>query len=159
MQKIVKYEEAENIIKKIRGNKKVVFTNGCFDILHIGHARYLKEAKDCGGILVVGLNSDESVKKLKGNSRPIISENDRAEMLSHLESVDFIIIFNEETPLNLIQKVKPDVLVKGGDWKIDQIVGSEIVLKNGGEVKSLSFIDGISTSKIIEKIQNEVKNV
>jgi len=152
--KIIEFKTADIIIKNLRKNKKVVFTNGCFDIIHIGHARYLKEAKDCGDILVVGLNSDESVKRLKGNSRPIISENDRAEMLSHLESVDFVIIFNEETPLNLIKKVKPDVLVKGGDWKIDQIVGSQLVLKNGGEVKSLSFIDGISTSKIIEKIQN-----
>ncbi len=154
MNKIIKFEKSEESINKIRKNKKVVFTNGCFDILHIGHARYLKEAKDCGDILIVGLNSDQSVKKLKGNSRPIISENDRAEMLSHLEAVDFVIIFDEETPLNLIKKIKPDVLVKGGDWKINQIVGSDIVLKNGGEVKSLSFIDGISTSKIIEKIQN-----
>jgi D-beta-D-heptose 7-phosphate kinase/D-beta-D-heptose 1-phosphate adenosyltransferase len=152
--KIIEFKTADIIIKNLRKNKKVVFTNGCFDIIHIGHARYLKEAKDCGDILVVGLNSDESVKRLKGNSRPIISENDRAEMLSHLESVDFVIIFNEETPLNLIKKVKPDVLVKGGDWEIDQIVGSKFVLENGGKVKSLSFIDGISTSKIIEKIQN-----
>ena len=95
--KIIEFKTADIIIKNLRKNKKVVFTNGCFDILHIGHARYLKEAKDCGDILVVGLNSDESVKRLKGNSRPIISENDRAEMLSHLESVDFVIIFNEET--------------------------------------------------------------
>ncbi len=153
MNKIIKFENAKDIITKIRKKKKVVFTNGCFDILHIGHARYLKEAKDCGDILVVGLNSDDSVKRLKGDARPIISENDRAEMLSHLESVDFIVIFNDDTPINLIKVINPDVLVKGGDWKIDQIVGSKIVLENGGEVKSLSFIDGISTSKIIEKIQ------
>lgn len=153
MNKIIKFEDAKDIITKIRKNKKIVFTNGCFDILHIGHVRYLKEAKGCGDILVVGLNSDDSVKRLKGDSRPIISENDRAEMLSHLESVDFIVIFNDDTPLNLIKVINPDVLVKGGDWEIDQIVGSTIVLENGGEVKSLSFIDGISTSKIIEKIQ------
>ncbi len=153
MNKIIKFKNAKDIITKIRKKKKVVFTNGCFDILHIGHARYLKEAKDCGDILVVGLNSDDSVKRLKGDARPIISENDRAEMLSHLESVDFIVIFNDDTPINLIKVINPDVLVKGGDWKIDQIVGSKIVLENGGEVKSLSFIDGISTSKIIEKIQ------
>ena len=154
MKKIIKLQEAEKIINESRKNKKIVFTNGCFDILHIGHARYLQEAKNCGDILVVGLNSDKSVRKLKGNSRPIISENDRAEMLSHLESVNFVIIFDEETPLNLIKKINPDILVKGGDWTIDQIVGSDIVIKNGGEVKSLSFIDGISTTKIIEKIKN-----
>lgn len=132
--------------------KKIVFTNGCFDLLHVGHVRYLKEAKSLGTHLVVGVNSDASVKKLKGPQRPLQNENDRAEILSSLDAVDFVVIFNEETPLELIQKIKPNVLTKGGDWKPEQIVGAEFVTSLGGLVKSLQFVEGRSTTKIIEKI-------
>lgn len=132
-------------------NKKIVFTNGCFDLLHIGHVRYLEEAKKLGDILIVGINTDASVQKLKGPTRPIQNENDRAEILAALKSVDHTVLFGEETPLNLIQQIVPQVLVKGGDWKIEQIVGSDFVLSRGGQVLSLQFVDGRSTTKIIEK--------
>lgn len=134
-------------------NKKIVFTNGCFDILHKGHVTYLAEARKLGDVLVIGVNSDASVKRLKGPERPINNENDRAYVLSQLKSVDFTEIFTEDTPLNLILKVNPAVLVKGGDWKIDQIVGAKEVIANGGEVFSLNFVDGYSTTSIIKKIQ------
>lgn len=132
-------------------NYKIVFTNGCFDLLHIGHVRYLNEAAALGDVLIVGINSDESVRILKGPQRPIQNENDRAEILASLKSVKHTVIFNEETPLELIQKIKPDILVKGGDWALDQIVGSDFVIQNGGKVLSLQFVDGKSTTKIIEK--------
>lgn len=132
-------------------HKKIVFTNGCFDLLHIGHIRYLEQAAALGDILIVGVNSDESVKKLKGPTRPIQNETDRAEILATLKPVTHTVIFNEDTPYNLISEVLPQVLVKGGDWAPEQIVGSDVVLANGGEVKSLLFIDGKSTTKIIEK--------
>ncbi len=135
------------------GNK-VVFTNGCFDLLHVGHVRYLQEARKQGAMLVVGVNSDHSVKRLKGPSRPIQNESDRAEILLALKSVDAVVIFTEDTPESIIKAIKPDVLVKGGDWKIEQIVGGDFVIKNGGQVKSLTFIDGKSTTKLIEKSQN-----
>jgi len=131
----------------------MVFTNGCFDILHVGHVRYLQEAKSLGDILVVALNTDASVKKLKGEGRPLQNENDRAEILSALECVDFVTLFDEETPLEIIEKLQPDVLVKGGDWKPADIVGSDVVLAKGGEVKSLSFVEGKSTSHIVDKIR------
>ncbi len=139
-------------LSKLRQNKKVVFTNGCFDIIHAGHVQYLQQAKELGDILIVGLNSDDSVKRLKGSSRPINNQQDRKIVLEALRSVDYVLIFEEDTPYNLINQIKPDVLVKGGDWKVEQIVGSDIVLENGGEVKSLLFIDGASTTSIIEKI-------
>ena len=142
------------ILEKFRKNsKKIVFTNGCFDIIHSGHIQYLTEAKALGDILIIGLNSDCSIKKLKGPDLPIIDENNRALVLSALEIVDFVVIFDEETPYNLIKKIKPDILVKGGDWKISEIVGSDVVLNNGGEVRSLNFREGISTTRIIEKIR------
>jgi D-glycero-beta-D-manno-heptose 1-phosphate adenylyltransferase len=134
-------------------NKKIVFTNGCFDLLHVGHIRYLKAAAALGDVLIVGLNTDLSVQKLKGPTRPIQNENDRAEILASLNCVTHSVLFNEETPLNLITALLPDILVKGGDWKPDQIIGSDVVLKNGGEVKSLLFIDGKSTTSLIEKSQ------
>jgi rfaE bifunctional protein nucleotidyltransferase chain/domain len=133
--------------------KKIVFTNGCFDILHKGHVTYLNEAKKLGDLLVIGLNSDASVKRLKGPERPINNENDRQYVMSQLKPVDFVEIFSEDTPLHLILKIKPHVLVKGGDWKIDQIVGAQEVLENGGDVFSLNFVDGYSTTAIIHKIQ------
>lgn len=140
-------------LSSIDQNKKIVFTNGCFDILHPGHVAYLNEAKSLGELLVIGLNSDESVKRLKGADRPVNNQDDRMFMLLNLKSVDHVVIFNEDTPFELIQQLKPDVLVKGGDWKPEQIVGSDIVLAAGGEVKSLKFIDGHSTSTLISKVQ------
>ena len=142
----------ENFLKQNEG-KRIVFTNGCFDILHRGHVTYLAEARKLGDLLVVGVNSDASVKRLKGPERPINNENDRSYVLSQLKSVDFTEIFAEDTPLNLILKVRPKILVKGGDWKIDQIVGAKEVLADGGDVFSLNFVDGYSTTSIIQKIQ------
>ena len=147
-------ESVEKLLEQLnkqRSGKKVIFTNGCFDILHIGHVTYLQEAKACGDILVVGVNSDDSVKRLKGPERPIQPEKDRAQILASLKPVDYTVLFGEDTPLELIKKIKPDVLVKGGDWAVEQIVGSDVVLANGGEVKSLQFVDGKSTTKIISK--------
>lgn len=147
------YKSIEDFNKKNEG-KKVVFTNGCFDILHRGHVSYLNEAKKQGDVLVVGLNSDASVKRLKGESRPVNSELDRKFVMENLKAVDFVALFEEDTPLNLIKSIMPNVLVKGGDWKPEQIVGSTEVLAAGGEVKSLTFVDGFSTTGIIEKIQD-----
>jgi rfaE bifunctional protein nucleotidyltransferase chain/domain len=147
-------KELAEFLKENEG-KKIVFTNGCFDILHRGHVTYLTEAKKLGDLLVIGLNSDASVKRLKGPERPINNENDRRYVLSQLKAVDFVEIFTEDTPLNLILTVKPKVLVKGGDWKIDQIVGGKEVQKMGGEVFSLNFVDGYSTTSLIEKIQHQ----
>lgn len=143
-------EELSQFLKDNK-DKKIVFTNGCFDILHRGHVAYLNEARAQGDVLIVGLNSDASVKRLKGESRPINSEQDRKFVLENLKAISFVEIFTEDTPYNLIKEVMPHTLVKGGDWKPDQIVGSDIVLNNGGEVKSLQFVDGFSTTKTIEK--------
>ena len=136
----------------IKANKKLVFTNGCFDILHRGHIEYLNEAKELGDKLIIGVNSDNSVKRLKGESRPLNNELDRAYILDNLKCVDFVMIFDEDTPYNLIDAIKPDLLVKGGDWKPEDIVGSDIVLANGGEVKSLKFVDNYSSTDLINKI-------
>jgi rfaE bifunctional protein nucleotidyltransferase chain/domain len=132
--------------------KKVVFTNGCFDILHRGHVHYLKKAKELGDILIVGLNSDESVKKVKGEKRPIVSEDDRAFVLSALDCVDYVCIFDEETPEELIKKLVPDVLVKGADWEKEDIVGKDIVEKSGGQVVTIPEVEGKSTKNIIQTI-------
>lgn len=132
-------------------NKKIVFTNGCFDLLHVGHVRYLAEARKLGDILVVGVNSDDSVKRLKGPQRPIQNQSDRSEILMSLKSVDYAEIFDQDTPADLIRKVRPHLLVKGGDWKIEQIVGSDFVQSYGGQVCSLNFVEGRSTTKIIAK--------
>lgn len=148
--KIKSIKEFLPVRKKLKG--KLVFTNGCFDLLHVGHIRYLQEAKKQGEYLIIGLNSDKSVKKIKGHKRPIIPEQERAEVLSALQSVDFVILFDEETPYELICRVQPDVLVKGGDWKSDDIVGKDIVEARGGKVLSLSYIEGRSTTDIIDKI-------
>jgi D-glycero-beta-D-manno-heptose 1-phosphate adenylyltransferase len=144
--------ELKKNLSQIRKGKKVVFTNGCFDLLHIGHITYLNEAKALGDILVVGLNTDKSVKKLKGESRPIQDERDRSQILSNLKAVDFVTLFDQDTPYDLIKTLHPDILVKGGDWPIDAIVGSDIVLSHGGQVKSLSFVPSRSTTQILEKI-------
>ena len=151
MQFLFKYNI--DIIKKIKAErKKIVFTNGCFDLLHVGHIRYLSQAKKLGDFLIIGLNSDRSVKKLKGKDRPINSFEDRATLLSALNSVDLVIKFEEQTPENLIKDIVPDVLVKGGDYNIEDIVGYQIVIQNGGQVKTLSFYDGYSSTNYIDKI-------
>lgn len=152
MGKVLNQDELVQELDLVRSNKKVVFTNGCFDILHVGHVKYLQEARAQGDLLVLGLNSDASVKRLKGESRPIQNENDRAYILSALNCVDYVCLFSEDIPLNLITKISPDVLVKGGDWAIKDIIGHELVLAKGGEVKSLQFVDGCSTTNIVEKI-------
>jgi D-beta-D-heptose 7-phosphate kinase/D-beta-D-heptose 1-phosphate adenosyltransferase len=139
-------------LDQVRSEKKIVFTNGCFDLLHVGHVRYLQQARSHGDILVVGVNSDSSVRELKGPTRPLQNENDRAEILAALECVSFTTIFSEQTPLELIKQVRPHVLVKGGDWKPAQIVGSDFVLANGGRVLSLQFVDGRSTTNIVNKM-------
>jgi rfaE bifunctional protein nucleotidyltransferase chain/domain len=155
---IVDFNEIEKICNSLRGqNKKIVFTNGCFDILHRGHIEYLTKAKEFGDVLIVGLNSDTSVKRLKGKDRPINPESDRARILDALKPVDYIVIFEEDTPLRLIQMVKPDVLVKGGDYKVEEIVGSEYVMSYGGKVEIIPFVEGKSTTKIIQKIKGEGK--
>lgn len=148
-------EEFLPIRKKLKDeNKKVVFTNGCFDILHRGHVSYLNEAKSLGDVLVVGVNSDESVKRLKGPGRPMNAENDRSFLLENLKAVDHTIVFGEDTPYELIKSILPDYLVKGGDWKKEDIVGYDIVTANGGLVKSLNFVGNYSTTGLIEKINN-----
>jgi rfaE bifunctional protein nucleotidyltransferase chain/domain len=141
-------------LKKNKG-RKIVFTNGCFDILHLGHVEYLNEAKAQGDVLIIGLNSDQSVRALKGSDRPINNEDDRKAMLLNLRAVDCVQIFTEETPLEIIKLIKPDVLVKGGDWKVEQIVGSDFVLANGGIVRSLLFKNGYSTSNLIQAVQGK----
>lgn len=135
---------------------RIVFTNGCFDIMHAGHAQYLEEARNLGDVLIVGMNSDASVKRLKGPGRPVISEADRALMLGALEAVDYVVVFDEDTPYELIKLLQPDVLVKGGDWTPDKIVGADLVLSRGGEVKSLPFREGLSTSTIIARIRESL---
>ena len=133
--------------------QKIVFTNGCFDVLHFGHVHYLLEAKKLGDILVVGLNSDDSVRRLKGPTRPINGEKERAFVLASLACVDYITLFEEDTPENLIKVVQPNVLVKGGDYTIDQIVGAEFVMQNGGTVTTIPFVEGYSSTQIIEQLK------
>jgi len=153
--KIVSLSEAQSLVKEWKSKgEKVVFTNGCFDILHSGHLQYLSEASTLGQKLVIGLNSDSSVKILKGPERPINSEQARAQMLASLFFVDIVVLFSEETPKNLIETITPNILVKGGDYNINNIVGADHVLKNGGEVLPLSFIEGFSSTKIINKIKS-----
>lgn len=132
---------------------KIVFTNGCFDILHPGHIDYLEKARDLGGKLVVGLNTDKSVRKIKGFGRPIMKLEDRGRMLASLAFVDMVVPFEEETPIKLIKSIAPDILVKGKDYEIENIVGADFVMANGGEVKTIDLLKGYSTSEIIEKIK------
>lgn len=134
-------------------DKKIVFTNGCFDLLHFGHIKYLSEAKDLGDVLIIGLNTDASVKRLKGNNRPIQDESSRAVILAALEFVDAVVLFDEDTPYNLISVVKPNILVKGSDYKPEEIVGYDILKSYNGEVKTIDFVPGYSTSSIEDKIK------
>jgi rfaE bifunctional protein nucleotidyltransferase chain/domain len=135
-----------------REGKRVIFTNGCFDILHAGHTRYLREAKKLGDVLVLALNSDSSVRSIKGEKRPIVPESERAEVVASLASVDYVTIFNELTPLELIEFLQPDVIVKGGDWAEKDIVGAEVVRRWGGRVAIMPEIEGASTTNVIEKV-------
>ncbi len=152
---IKNWDEITYLVNKLKNqNRRIVFTNGCFDIIHAGHVQYLQEAKALGDILVIGLNSDASVKRLKGAERPVNNQNDRAIVLSALKAVDYIVVFDEDTPYDLIKQIKPDILVKGGDWPENKIVGHDIVKANGGIVKSLSFRPGNSSTSIIEKMKN-----
>jgi len=153
--KIIELAELKNTLPKFKAQgKKIVFTNGCFDLIHVGHVRYLSEAKALGDILVVGLNTDSSVAKIK-RGRPIMPEAERAEVLAALQIVDFVVLFDEDTPYALIKAIQPDILVKGGDWKKEDIIGSDIVK----ETHSLPFVEGISTTIIIERIQrSKVQN-
>jgi D-beta-D-heptose 7-phosphate kinase/D-beta-D-heptose 1-phosphate adenosyltransferase len=153
MGKILSQGELKKEIEKLKGvGKRIVFTNGCFDILHTGHTRYLREARKLGDVLVLGLNSDASIRSIKGEKRPIVPEAERADVMASLESVDYLTIFNEPTPLELIELLKPDVLVKGGDWAEKDIVGGDAVRKWGGTVAVIPEIKGASTTNIIEKI-------
>lgn len=154
MEKLVKEDEINALIKKLRSeNKTIVFTNGCFDILHAGHVRYLKESKSKGDVLIVGLNSDSSIKKIKGENRPINNEQDRTEVLSALENVNYIIVFNETTPVKLLDKIKPDIYTKGADYTIETLPEADTVIKNGGRVEFIKLVEGKSTTKIIDKIK------
>ena len=152
-EKIKKRDDLRRIAQDLKTKgKRIVFTNGCFDLLHVGHIRYLEEAKSLGDILLVGVNSDRSVREIKGPYRPILPEEERAEILSALGCVDYVTIFDEPTPLNLISLLLPHILVKGGDWTKEATVGWEAVEGAGGEVVILSFIEGSSTSQLIETI-------
>jgi D-glycero-beta-D-manno-heptose 1-phosphate adenylyltransferase len=137
-----------------RQGKKVVFTNGCFDILHIGHVDYLEKASCLGDVLVIGLNTDASVSRIKGPDRPIVPENARARVIAALSYVDAVVFFDTPTPAQLIQSLSPEVLVKGDDYQVSNIIGADFVLTHGGEVKTIPLVEGFSTSKIIEKIKN-----
>lgn len=152
-EKIKEREEIQRIVMTLKAKgKRIVFTNGCFDLIHVGHVRYLEKAKSLGDILIVGVNSDHSVKTLKGPKRPIIPEEERVEILSGLWCVDYITLFDEPTPLELIAQLQPHVLVKGGDWTKETTVGKEIVEASGGEVIILPFVEGHSTSDLINTI-------
>jgi len=153
MNPLVPLKELKTIRQKLKTeNKKVVFTNGVFDLIHSGHVDYLVKAKALGDILIVGMNSDASVRKIKGDKRPILKQDERSYILANLKPVDYVILFDEDTPENLIKELIPDILVKGGDWTIDKIAGKDIVIKHGGEVKSIQFVSHQSTSKIIDLI-------
>jgi len=155
--KIQNWTTAAQTIQKWQNNgAEVVFTNGCFDLVHFGHLAYLAEAAAQGQKLVLGLNSDASVARLKGAHRPIKDQKNRAHLLASLEMVDLVVLFEEDTPLELIKALQPDVLVKGGDWTVEQIVGSEVVLAKGGLVKSLTFVEGYSTTMLEQKIQQKL---
>jgi len=153
MNKIITLAKLRAILKN-RPHRKVVFTNGCFDILHYGHVKYLQSAKSKGDLLVVGLNSDRSVRRLKGDDRPINREKDRAAILGALSCVDYIVIFDNDTPLKLIETLKPHVLVKGADWPKKKIIGSDIVLGRGGEILTIPVVKNRSTTNLINKIRN-----
>jgi D-beta-D-heptose 7-phosphate kinase/D-beta-D-heptose 1-phosphate adenosyltransferase len=154
MNKILERNVLKNKLEELRKEgKKIAFTNGCFDILHAGHIRYLREAKKTADVLVLALNSDSSVRAIKGEKRPLMSEEERAEILAALEFIDFVTIFQELTPLELINYLKPDMLIKGGDWPEEKVIGREEIKKWGGRVAIIPEVEGKSTTNIVEKIK------
>jgi D-beta-D-heptose 7-phosphate kinase/D-beta-D-heptose 1-phosphate adenosyltransferase len=155
--KVLTKEQLAPLLQQARAQKKrIVFTNGCFDLMHIGHTRYLQAAKALGDVLVVGVNSDASVRSLnKAPDRPVVTEAQRAEVLAALGCVDYVVIFSEPDPLNLIAAVQPDVLVKGGDWDLDRIIGRGIVEQRGGVVRTIPLVPGMSTTSLIQRIRSQ----
>ena len=152
--KIKTQKQLKNIVKGLRKQgKKIAFTNGCFDLLHYGHIKYLQDAKRLADKLIIGLNSDSSLRKIKGKKRPINTQTDRAKILAALAAVDYLVVFNQETPLKLIKLVSPDLLIKGGDWERDKIVGADFVKSYGARVITIPYLKGYSTTKLIEKIK------
>ena len=153
MKKILTWEELKKAVEHNRGEgKKIAFTNGCFDILHAGHVQYLREARKTGDLLILGLNSDTSVRAIKGEKRPLIPQVERAEVVASLTAVDYVTVFDETTPLRLIEYLQPDCLVKGGDWQEDAVVGGDLVRSWGGKVVIVPLTEGISTTNIVDKI-------
>ena len=153
--KLKSLEEIKAVVVDARTNgKKVAFTNGCFDLLHRGHVHVLREARACADLLIVGVNSDQSVKQIKGSARPVLPESDRCELLGAMEMVDYVILFNEPDPYSVISAIRPDVLVKGGDWNTNKIIGADLVEEAGGAVVVVPYVKGFSTTEIIERIKN-----
>ncbi|MGB7950674.1 MAG: D-glycero-beta-D-manno-heptose 1-phosphate adenylyltransferase, partial [Candidatus Binatia bacterium] len=153
--KLKSLDELQALVAEARANGKVVvFTNGCFDLLHRGHVHLLREAKALGNVLIVGINSDASVQALKGKSRPILSETDRIELIAAMEMVDYVVIFTEPDPLHVISVLRPDILVKGGDWSPDRIIGADVVEAEGGKVAVIPYVKGFSTTEIIDKVRS-----
>lgn len=156
--KVKSLQELRPLLSILRSaGKKIVFTNGCFDLIHTGHTRYLAKARALGDVLVVAVNSDASVRTIKGKKRPINNENDRMETLAALEAVSYVTLFNEPDPHRIISELQPDVLVKGGDWPIDKIIGGDVVTARGGQVVNIPYVEGASTTGIIEKILRQCK--
>lgn len=153
--KIVDWSTAEKLAREWKQQGlSIVFTNGCFDIIHVGHIDYLEKSRNLGDKLVLGLNTDNSIRHIKGEKRPIVEEGSRARVMAALSFVDAVVLFDEDTPLRLIEAVKPDILVKGNDYSIENIVGADFVINNGGQVKTIPLVNGYSTSNIIDKIKN-----
>ena len=154
MKKILSWEALKNEVDRRRGEgQKIAFTNGCFDILHVGHVRYLREARKTGDLLILALNSDASVRAIKGDKRPLVPQEERAEVAASLEAVDYVTLFDETTPLKLIEYLRPDCLVKGGDWREEAVVGRDAVRSWGGRVVLVPVVEGASTTNIVEKIR------
>jgi D-beta-D-heptose 7-phosphate kinase/D-beta-D-heptose 1-phosphate adenosyltransferase len=153
--KLKSLDELQALVAEARANGKVVvFTNGCFDLLHRGHVHLLREAKALGNLLIVGINSDASVKALKGESRPILSETDRIELIAAMEMVDYVVLFGELDPYNVISALRPSILVKGGDWSPDRIIGADVVQAAGGKVAVIPYVKGYSTTEIIDRVRS-----
>ena len=152
---IIKQDELDSLLKKLKDeNKTIVTTNGCFDILHVGHVRYLQKTKTFADKLIVALNSDKSVRSIKGPDRPINNENDRAEILCALECVDYVVLFDEDSPMNLLARLKPDVHTKGADYTVETLPEAKVIMDAGGRIEFISFVEGKSTTSIIEKISD-----
>ncbi|MCK4661971.1 MAG: D-glycero-beta-D-manno-heptose 1-phosphate adenylyltransferase [Bacteroidales bacterium] len=153
--KIISWESLKKEIEVIKRNKKkIVFTNGCFDLIHRGHIKYLAEASDFGDVFIIGLNTDKSINRIKGNKRPIKDELTRALLLASFMFVDFVVLFDQDTPYELIKLIKPDILIKGSDYNVNEIVGGDIIIENGGQIKTIEFLKAYSSTKLINKIIN-----